>query len=196
MVTQARDILYTLYVLDGGDGDRMYKDIKDKRKLSADEMKQTPEGYVTIMDDDYPEGFRRTSNPPFVVKVDFGSVSTFKEGCKRVMCIACAPTYDGTQRYVFPSGSGFAMTDSKGNRLLQMSGFDAVKSAALCDCLLLGAKTDGTQADRYVKEALATGKDVAVEPTSFDRNSYIVRLMADGASLVYDEESFKSFIGE
>jgi DNA processing protein len=71
MSLNVRDVLLTLSVSNGGDWTGIYKDIKAKRPISDEESKlcyqNTKANFVTICDSDYPECFKRISNPPFLL---------------------------------------------------------------------------------------------------------------------------------
>lgn len=66
-----RDILIHLSTLNDGNWDRIYADIKKKRPITEDDVKDSVAKLkckaVTILDEEYPEFLKSISRPPFVL---------------------------------------------------------------------------------------------------------------------------------
>lgn len=65
----ARQVLIYLWKAEKGDWNRIYQDIKEKKPLDREEVEKTDvEGYVTLVDDNYPKTLTHMSKPPFVLR--------------------------------------------------------------------------------------------------------------------------------
>ena len=76
-----RTILYSLAVKHKGDWDKIYDDIRNKRKIPEEEIIINNDKFITLVDREYPEYIKQTVKQPFVLFYE-GDIKILTESSK------------------------------------------------------------------------------------------------------------------